>query len=188
MESVRDAYIFHRGDVFQQIFLPEPLQFWIRIMVVLIIMLFSLRTDSMLKKLKQSDKSIRISRVALIRDGFAFGVMYWIIEAIRDVFIFGKGTLISRIVTPEPMDIWIRLLAIFVLLLFSAHAQSIINTQSFIREQLLRQNQKLGLEFRLSQMLLDKERNQRIQAEGILNVALNEKMKKRAGREFTGHH
>jgi hypothetical protein len=189
LESVRDVFVFNRGSVIERIFLPDSMSFWMRFLVVCIIILFSARAQVIRRKMQeQAEKKPESgSMVRIVRVGLAFGILYWILESLRDAFVFGKGPLLERILTPEPMGIWIRLLAIFVLMLFSAYAQSIINTQRRIENALRAKHEKLEKEVKnrtaelvqskdlLEQEKADKKRMEReLQQAQIKLKAVNE--------------
>jgi len=145
IESVRDVFVFGQGTVIERIFFPDVMGFWMRMMVVFIIILFSVRAQTVMQKMmdqKEDSEGWKVS-TSMIRVGLGFGVIYWILESLRDAFVFGKGNLFERIVNPEPMGFWMRLLAIFILLLISLYAQSIINTHKKIEAVLRKERQKL---------------------------------------------
>jgi len=180
LESVRDVFVFSRGSVIERIFYPDVMSFWMRFLVVCIIVLFSARAQVLRKKMQdQAGKKLKSGNmIRIVRVGLMFSILYWILESLRDAFVFGKGPFLERILSPEPMGIWIRLLAIFVLMLFSAYAQSIINTQRKIEAALREKHEKLEKEVEnrtvaldQSQELLEKERAEKKQMEQELNVA-----------------
>ena len=57
--------------------------------------------------------------------GVLFSLIYWILESIRDVFVFEKGTILERLFFPDLMSILMRLLVICILMLYSAYTQSV---------------------------------------------------------------
>jgi hypothetical protein len=180
LESVRDVFVFSRGSVIERIFYPDVMSFWMRFLVVCIIVLFSARAQVIRKRMQeQAGKKLKSgSMVRIVRVGLMFSLLYWVLESLRDAFVFGKGPFLERILTPEPMGIWIRLLAIFVLMLFSAYAQSIINTQRKIEVVLREKHEKLEkevknqtVELNQSKELLEQERIERRRMEQELNQA-----------------
>jgi len=62
----------------------------------------------------------------MILIGIAFGALFWILESGIDVFIFHKGNLIEEIFTLDSHKIWMRSLALCILIMFSIYAQRII--------------------------------------------------------------
>lgn len=62
----------------------------------------------------------------MILIGIAFGALFWILESGIDVLIFHKGNLIEEIFTLDSHKIWMRSLALCILIMFSIYAQRII--------------------------------------------------------------
>jgi signal transduction histidine kinase len=60
-----------------------------------------------------------------LRNALLFGVLYWLLESVRDVVLFNKGTLIQRFFNPDMLSVWMRMLAIFLLILFGVYTQSV---------------------------------------------------------------
>lgn len=58
--------------------------------------------------------------------GIGVGALYWFLESALDAFIFHQGSFIERIFTPDPNEIWMRLLFIFTIIVFSFYAQTAI--------------------------------------------------------------
>ena len=145
LESVRDVLSFEKGNIFERIFTPDPMSFWIRFLVVCIFILSSVQAQSLKEKMKEAKK--RPSRtegmIGIIQVGFGFGALYWILESFRDSFIFGKGSLFEQIFTPDPMGLWMRLLAIFILLLFSIYVQALLDARRKIEEELREKQEEL---------------------------------------------
>ena len=75
--------------------------------------------------------------------GIAFGVLYWLLESFRDSFIFQKGTFFSQVLSPDPMSVWARILAIGIIILFSLYVQNLINERKKAEKNLLKSNLKL---------------------------------------------
>ena len=174
IESVRDVFVFGQGTVIERIFFPDVMGFWMRMMVVLIIILFSVRAQTVMRKMmdqKEEAKGWKMS-TSMIRVGLGFGVLYWILESLREAFVFGKGSIFERIFNPEPMGFWMRLLAIFILLLISLYGQSIINTHKRIEAVLRKEQEKLKKDIHekdealaKSKEMLESERKQRLELE-----------------------
>ena len=66
-------------------------------------------------------------KVNFIWLGVLFSFFYWTMESIRDVLAFQKGTFVERFFIPDTITIWMRLLIVFIILLFSAYVQSLKN-------------------------------------------------------------
>lgn len=58
--------------------------------------------------------------------GLGFGLLYWIMEAIRDVISFNKGTFLERLIMPDIMTVWSRLMVVFLLILLGFFLQLIL--------------------------------------------------------------
>ncbi|MFO7891868.1 MAG: histidine kinase dimerization/phosphoacceptor domain -containing protein [bacterium] len=72
--------------------------------------------------------NIKLSiRVNFIWLGVFFSVFYWTLESIRDVVTFERGTFFERFFIPDVITIWMRLLIVFIIMLFSAYVQSLKN-------------------------------------------------------------
>ncbi len=76
---------------------------------------------------KEKIKIIFSLKVNFIMLGILFSLFYWSLESIRDVIAFQKGTFIERFFTPDIITIWMRLLIVFIILLFSAYIQTLKN-------------------------------------------------------------
>jgi hypothetical protein len=169
LEALRDSFVFHRGSIISRFFSPDPMSFWMRILVIFFIILFSIRAQSILQKMLEENNEKLKKRYNLFRVGLTLGIIYWVLESFRDAFIFDKGSFIERILMPDHLGLWMRLLAIFVLLLFGLFSQSIVDTHRKIELVLRKKQEKTDLEYSLSKILLAHERAQRIQAEKELN-------------------
>jgi signal transduction histidine kinase/ActR/RegA family two-component response regulator len=98
-----------------------------RLLVVFLLVLFGAYAQSLRDKLERPDvrRQPRLRRLGMVYYGAAFGGLYWILEAVRDVVVFDKGDLFSRIVKPDLVTVFMRLLAICIMLLFSVYAQKL---------------------------------------------------------------
>lgn len=180
IESIRDVFVFNQGTIIERIFFPDAMGFWMRIMVVFIIILFSVRAQTIMRKMmdQKEDMTGWKMSTSMIRVGLGFGVLYWLLESFRDAFVFGRGSIIERIFNPEPMGFWMRLLAIFILLLISLYGQSIINTHKKIEAVLRKEQEKLKNDIieknkalAISQELLESERKQIKELEAELQAS-----------------
>ncbi len=54
------------------------------------------------------------------------GILFWIVDSFIDVFIFLEGTLVSKLFTPGPYEIYVRFLTMGLLILFGAIVQSMV--------------------------------------------------------------
>lgn len=67
----------------------------------------------------------RTDKINLIWVGVGFGVFYWVLESVRDVLAFGKGTLTERLFYPDLTSVWMRLLIIGMIIFYGFYAQSV---------------------------------------------------------------
>ncbi len=138
MESVRDVIIFNKGSILERIFRPDAMSFWMRMLVISIFILFSIYSNSLREKIEV--KKVKVSRsveaYGIIWTGVAFAVVYWFLEAFRDVFVFEKGNLFERLILPDAMGFWMRILVVFILILFSVYIQNLINQRRRIEDGL----------------------------------------------------
>jgi len=75
--------------------------------------------------MEETTKSRVTDKVNLIWVGVGFGAFYWVLESVRDVLAFGKGTLTERLFYPDVTSVWMRLLIIFMIILYGFYAQSV---------------------------------------------------------------
>jgi len=71
------------------------------------------------------------------------GVLFWIIDSFVDVFIFHNGPLVLKLITPDPYEIYVRLLTMGLLILFGAIAQYMVNKHRKAEETLRRSEENL---------------------------------------------
>ena len=69
-------------------------------------------------------QSLSKKQMSLVWSGFVFGLLYWILESVRDVLVYERGTLFERIFTPDYTSFWYRLLVVCILILYSVYIAS----------------------------------------------------------------
>ena len=74
----------------------------------------------------RKDETHRKGRTNVLRASFLFGIFYWAVESLRTMLLSTEGTLVQRLLLPDPMEMWMRLLAVFVLFLFGLYVQSML--------------------------------------------------------------
>ncbi|MBN2102986.1 hypothetical protein JW835_02995 [bacterium] len=164
LESVRDVIAFEKGSLVQRIFAPESMSLWMRIMVICIIMAFSAIIQSMRQKAEAKDKDLDfLGKGTIILLSLVFGLIYWILEAIRDVFIYNRGSLLQQIFKPDPLGFWMRIFAICMLVLFGAYVKTLIEDRQKAKDMLktIRDSQIKDLERKIKEMELEREDNQK---------------------------
>ena len=143
LESIRDSIVFHKGSLLHCTFAPDSTSFWLRILVVCIFTLFGVYAQSLKQKIDSTKESRRYRAPTddVIKVGLGFGLLYWILDSFRDYLLTPDGNFLERLVLPEPMEFWMRILALFILFLFSLYSQSLIN-QRRRAENLLRESEE----------------------------------------------
>ncbi len=138
MESIRDVLVFNRGRFLERLVTPDPMSLWMRLLIVMILILFGVYAQSLKKKLEDTDlkKTRSVRRLGMVYRGLGFGMLYWFLEALRDAFVFNKGTLFERIMHPDSISVWMRLLAICIMLLFSIYAQNLLEERERAKQAL----------------------------------------------------
>ena len=131
LEAVRDVIGFERGNLLGRIFYPDAMSMWVRLLVVFIIILFSAYVETLRKKTKADSTGSGgvLSKFSMAWIALVFGLLYWILEAVRDVFVYQKENLLRQIFTPDPMGFWMRFLGIGVLILLGIHVQNTIKAE-----------------------------------------------------------
>ncbi len=142
MESVRDVLTFDHDSIVERLFSPGFMTFWMRLLVVLIILLFSIYAQTVRRRIRSEDKG-KTTVFGLFKISVLFGVLYWVIEAFRDTFVFNKGNFIERIFMPDPTGFWMRLLPLLILILFGIYSQVLIDEQKKVEKTLRHKKDEL---------------------------------------------
>ena len=80
----------------------------------------------------------RTKRLILVILGFA--AVFWFFEAIVDVVLFDKGSLVEQIFAPGLYEVWMRVLVICMLIMFGVYTRSIIDRRKCAEEELRRKD------------------------------------------------
>ena len=183
LESVRDVLVFEKGKLFQSIFFPDPMSFLMRLLVVCIIVLFGVYAQSVRGKEKDHKRERHrfLRMIGPIKGVFVLGALYWILESVRDVFIFGRGDILDRILTPDTRALWMRLLGVFILLLFGIYVQALINERKKAEEKLQKQSVKLEeeVERRTELHTVNKELQQEVTERKLVEDKLRSMLKEK---------
>ena len=182
LESVRDVIIFERGDLVNRLFFPDSMTFWMRFLVVCIILLFGVIARSQNIKIERL-KTERLHSSKMygpLKAGVAVGMLYWVLESFRDVIVFERGGLLERIFTPDPMSLWMRLLAVFIILLFTIYAQALINDRRKAEENLKKEQEQLEkmVEDRTNELTKSNKLLRRLREEMAERVRVEEALQK----------
>ncbi|MEE4263841.1 MAG: hypothetical protein V2I56_14205, partial [Desulfobacteraceae bacterium] len=68
-----------------------------------------------------------ISAQSFIWIGAGLALLYWLLESLMHITVFGEGYFLEHVFTPDVHEIWKRLLVITLIILFSIYAQRSIN-------------------------------------------------------------
>jgi signal transduction histidine kinase/CheY-like chemotaxis protein len=145
LESVRDVIVFNKGTLLRRLFKPDLMSFWMRMLIVCILFLFGIYAQSLRDRLDVPDVKAqrRLRRLGMIWRGLGFGALYWVLEALRDVFVFHKGGLLERLFQPDLVSVWMRLLAVCVMLLFSVYAENLFEERERAKQALQKAHDEL---------------------------------------------
>ncbi|MBN2103675.1 response regulator [bacterium] len=142
IESVRDVIGLGNGTFLKQMFQPGLLVFLSRMLVVLLLIGFGTVAQMLYGRTHQLKIPVRRFLTGrMIWAGLGFSVVYWCLESVRDAWTFGKGSYFDCMFTSDVFDIAMRLMAICVILLFSAYTQ-MLNDDRKRAEQALKETQK----------------------------------------------
>jgi len=175
LEAIRDVFVFQRGDLFSRIFMPDVFSCWMRLLVIFVLLLFGAIAESFRKRIEQLEQEAPKTspRINLVLVGIGFGVLYWILEAFRDVFVFGRGNFLTRILHPDAMGVWMRILALGILLLFSLYAHYLIEERRKAEETLRIAHGEL-------EKLVRQRTGELIRANELLNQEIHERRRAEA--------
>jgi signal transduction histidine kinase len=149
LESIRDVISFGKGNLIERIFNPDTNTFWLRLLVVFIILLYG--SISQLIQNRQAAKPDKITQykhrqIQIILAGMIVALSYWTLESIRDSLVYNKGDFFEQFITPDIQTTWLRILAMLMIALFSIYAQQQIDEQRKTERKLME-----------TQMLLSRE-------------------------------
>ncbi|MDI6790397.1 MAG: response regulator [Thermodesulfobacteriota bacterium] len=74
---------------------------------------------------KTERRDIRDSK--LILAGMAFSVLFWVLESAVHAFIFHEGNFAQQVLSPRPHEIWMRLMVMGAVIVFSVYSQLSVN-------------------------------------------------------------
>ena len=145
IEAVRDVIAFERGTFFKRFFMPDGKALWMRVLVFCVILLFGVITDKIRNKRKTVKWRILFrSEWGIFYISVGFSLLYWIFEAFREVFIYNSLSFFQTVLSPSPMFLWMRIMAVFFIVLYGLFIQ--IQVNDLRCEEKLLQNEHLHLE------------------------------------------
>jgi len=68
-----------------------------------------------------------VSAQSFVWIGVGLGLLYWFLESLMHITVFGQGHFLEHVFTPDVHEIWKRLLVMVLIVLFSIYAQRSIN-------------------------------------------------------------
>ena len=68
-----------------------------------------------------------ISAQSFVWIGVGIALLYWLLESLMHITVFGQGHFLEHVFTPDVHEIWKRLLVVVLIVLFSIYAQHSIN-------------------------------------------------------------
>lgn len=145
LDAIRDVFSYSKGTFIQRVFLPDTMTFWMRIVVVLFILLYSAYIQSIREKIQKQEfkSSAKYHNFIIIITGIFFGIIYWIFESIRGALIHENSSFILQLASPDSMSFWMRISAVGTLILFSLYIQTLANEHREIEKELMQMNLKL---------------------------------------------
>jgi CheY-like chemotaxis protein len=145
LESIRDVFIYDKGPLVERLFFPDMMSFWMRILVMCILLLFGAFAQSLWERFENGQTSYQniINRIGLEWFGIGFALIYWITESVRDVVVFQKGNFLSMVIHPDPMGFWMRFQGICILILFAFYAKKLIQDHQNTLKALYESHQRI---------------------------------------------
>jgi len=124
IEAVRDVLIYGKGPLYKQLFMPEPISFWMKLLVICMIILGGAAIDSIYN---ENSKPYNHKNRNVIPLGIGLSTIYWLLASLRDTLINNDLNIETSIFHPSALYLWMRLLGIFMIMLLALCAQSSIN-------------------------------------------------------------
>jgi len=145
LESIRDVLTFNKGTFVDRLIHPDPPSFWMRILIVFILILFGTHIELLKQPAKRENTILhkQDDNIKILKTGLGFICLYWILESIRFFLTSSTQLSIGRFLIPEPIEFWIRVLAIMVFLLFSTYVQVTVIQQNHRENKLRNDGQRL---------------------------------------------
>ncbi|MHA2179976.1 MAG: hypothetical protein ACXAAH_00985, partial [Promethearchaeota archaeon] len=102
------------------------------------------------------NNKMKITKYKIILIGFLLAVCFWIVEALLHTFIFNISvSFINNLLFPPSHEYWMRVIVLFVLIVFSILSQYIINKLHNMHEKLRKTEENLRKSFNRSKFYKD---------------------------------
>ena len=77
--------------------------------------------------------------------GIGLGLLYWLLESLMHITVFGQGHFLEHVFTPDVHEIWKRVFVSVLIILFSIYAQRSINIRRRTETALADREKELSL-------------------------------------------
>ena len=124
LEGIRESLLTYNGFFLTHIIVPDPMSFWVKSLVICMILLSGITIDFIHNRNRDSRMT---GKFFIVLIGTGLCVLYWILASVRDSLINSDLTLAESIFSPGCMFLWLRLLGVFMIALLSICSQSSIN-------------------------------------------------------------
>lgn len=105
--------------------------------------------------------------------GATLAALFWVADAVIDVYAFEEEhTFLESMLSPEPVELWMRCLVVIILVVFAFYAKQLLTVQKNISEELKRHKYEL-------EQLVDERTNELTKT----NIALQEEIRERKKAE-----
>lgn len=105
--------------------------------------------------------------------GATLAALFWVADAVIDVYAFEEEhTFLESLLSPEPVELWMRCLVVIILVVFAFYAKQLLTVQKNISEELKRHKYEL-------EQLVDERTNELTKT----NIALQEEIRERKKAE-----
>ncbi len=94
--------------------------------------------------------------------GIGVAALLWILESLIHVVMFQEGDFVQQLFSPDPHELWMRLLTLVLILIFSIYAQNIINRRRRAEQETKRVHAELDQIFQTAadgMRVVDKDYN-----------------------------
>ena len=115
---------------------------------------------------------LRDNKIVLI--GLGIALIWWVLESVLHFFVFSEGTFVEQLVLPDSHELWMRTLALVVIIIFGTSAQILFNRQKHAEEETRKTHAELDQIFQTAadgMRIIDKDFNVLRMNETFLKLA-----------------